>query len=102
MQGNRFISTAVWFLLLGSTLPAFAQRGEEKGGGGQKAQPAQHQAQPQRAQQPPRQAQPQRAQQSQRQAQPQRAQQTQRQAQPQRAQQAQQSRGQGQQSYASN
>ena len=68
MKYNRVISTAVLFLLLGTTLPAFAQKGEEeKGGGGGKPQPAQHQAQPQRAQ--PAKAQPQRAQ-----AQPQRAQ----------------------------
>jgi hypothetical protein len=88
MKQNRVISTAVLFLFLGTTIPAFAQKGqEEKGGGGAKAQPAQHQAQPQRAQK----AQPQRAQQAQRQAQPQRqqpqrAQQAQRQAQPQRQQ----------------
>jgi hypothetical protein len=95
MKYNRVISTAVMFLLLGSTLPAFAQKGgEEKGGGGkapqaqpQRAQPAARQAQPQRAQATQRQAQPQRAQATQRQAQPQRAQATQRQAQPQRAQQ---------------
>jgi hypothetical protein len=107
MKQNRVISTAVLFLLLGAAIPAFAQKGEEeKGGGGAKAQPAQHQAQPQheqkaqpqqraqkaqpqqRAQQTQRQ-QPQRAQQAQQKQQPQqRAQQAQRQ-QPQRAQQAQ-------------
>lgn len=58
MKYNRVISTAVLFLLLGTTLPAFAQKGEEaKGGGGQKAQPAQRQAQPQRQVQPQRQQQ---------------------------------------------
>ena len=97
MKQNRGISTAVLFLLLGTAIPVFAQKGqEEKGGGGGKAQPAQHQAQPQqraqkaqpqqRTQQAQRQ-QPQRAQQAQRQ-QPQRTQQAQRQ-QPQRTQQAQ-------------
>ena len=71
MEQNKVISTAILFLLLGTTIPAFAQKGqEEKGGGGGKAQPAQHQAQPQRAQQTRQQ--PQRTQQ----AQPQRAQQT--------------------------
>jgi hypothetical protein len=51
MKYNRVISIAVLFLLLGITLPAFAQKGEEeKGGGQQKAQPAQHEAQPQHAQ----------------------------------------------------
>jgi len=48
MNQNRVISTAVLFLLLGTTIPAFAQKGEEEKGGG-KAQPAQHQAQPQKA-----------------------------------------------------
>ena len=66
MKYNRVISTAVLFLLLGTTLPAFAQKGEEeKGGGGAKPQAAQHQAQPQRAQPAQHQAQPQRAQQAQ-------------------------------------
>jgi hypothetical protein len=88
MNRNRVISTALLFLLLGTTLSAFAQKEQEQKGGG-KAQPAQHQAQPQRAQPAQHQAQPQRAQQAQRQAQPQRAQQPQHQAQPQRAQQAQ-------------
>ena len=50
MKPSRVISTAVLFLLLGAAIPAFAQKGEEKGGGGGKAQPAQHQAQPQHAQ----------------------------------------------------
>ena len=89
MNRNRVISTALLFLLLGTTLSAFAQKEQEQKGGG-KAQPAQHQAQPQRAQPAQHQAQPQRAQQAQRQAQPQRAQQPQHQAQPQRAQQARQ------------
>ena len=89
MKQNRVISTAVLFLLLGTAIPVFAQKGEEeKGGGGGKAPQAQHQAQPQQAQkaqpqQHAQKAQPQRAQQ----AQPQRTQQAQRQ-QPQRAQQA--------------
>ena len=104
MKPNRVISTAVLLLLLGAAIPAFAQKGkEEKGGGGGKAQPAQHQAQPQQRaqkaqpQQRAQQAQPQqraqkaqpqqRTQQAQRQ-QPQRTQQAQRQ-QPQRTQQAQ-------------
>jgi len=51
MKQNRVISTAVLFLLLGAAIPAFAQKGEEeKAGGGEKAQPAQHQAQPQHEQ----------------------------------------------------
>src|SRR5271165_531269 len=92
MKDHRVINTAVLFLLLGITLPAFAQKGEEEKGGG-KAQPAQqHQVQPQRQQQ----AQPQHQQQAQQQAQPQRQQQAQpqhqqqatRQAQPQHQQQA--------------
>jgi len=38
MTYNRFISTAVLLMLLGITIPAFAQKGEgEKGGGGGKA-----------------------------------------------------------------
>jgi hypothetical protein len=124
MKQNRVISTAVLFLLLGAAIPALAQKGEEeKGGDRGKAQPAQHQAQPQRAQQaqhqqaqpqraqpaqhqaqPQRaqQAQPQRTQQAQRQAQPQRNQQAQRQQQPQRTQQAQQSGRQQGQTYANN
>ena len=85
MKQNRVISIAVLFLLLGTTLSAFAQKGEEeKGGGGQKAQPAQHQAQPQRAQ--PAKAQPQRAQAQPQRAQPAKAQPQRAQAQPQRAQ----------------
>jgi hypothetical protein len=89
MNHNRFISTAILLILLGTTLPAFAQKGEEQKGGGGKAPQAQRQAQPQRTQQAQRQSQPQRTQQAQRQAQPQRTQQAQRQAQPQRTQQAQ-------------
>jgi hypothetical protein len=66
MKYNRVISTAVMFLLLGITLSAFAQKGEEeKGGGGGKAQQAQRQAQPQHAQQAQRQSQPQYTQQAQ-------------------------------------
>ena len=76
MKQNRLISTAVLCLLLGITIPAFAQKGQqEKGGGKGKAQPAQHQAQPQHVQQA--QHQPQRAQQAQRQQRPQRSQQAQ-------------------------
>jgi hypothetical protein len=78
MNLNRVIGTAVLVLLLGITIPAFAQQEhEKKGEGGGQAQQAQQQAQPQHAQQ----AQPQHTQQ----AQPQHAQQTQ----PQHAQQAQ-------------
>jgi len=52
MKQNRVISTAVLFLLLGTTIPAFAQKGkEEKGGGGGKTLQAQHQQQPQHGQQ---------------------------------------------------
>ena len=84
MKPNRVISTAVLLLLLGAAIPAFAQKGEEeKGRGGGKAQPAQHQAQSQHAQK----AQPQQHAQK---AQPHRAQQA-RHRQPQRAQQARQS-----------
>ena len=40
MKQNRVISTTVLFLLLGTTIPSFAQKGqEEKGGGAEKAQP---------------------------------------------------------------
>ena len=49
MKHNRVISTAVLLLLLGTTIPAFAQKGEEEKGGG-KAPEAQQKAQPQRAQ----------------------------------------------------
>ena len=95
MKYNRVISSAVMFLLLGSTLPAFAQKGEkEKGGGEGKGQQVQHQQQPQAQHQ----AQPQHAQQSKQQPQhaqqqpqmaqqqPQRTQQAQHQPQPQRGQ----------------
>jgi len=93
MKYNRVISTAVLFLLLGSTLPAFAQKEEEEKGGG-KPQAAQHEQQPQHAQkaQPPQRAEktaPQHAQK----AQPQRAEK----AQPQRAEKAQPQRAQTQQ-----
>jgi len=48
MKQNRVINTAVLLFLLGAAIPAIAQKGEEeKGGGGAKAQPAQHEAQPQ-------------------------------------------------------
>ena len=90
MNQNKVISTAVLFLLLGTTIPAFAQKGqEEKGGGGEKAQQAQHQQQPQQAKQAQHHQQPQRAQQAQHQQQPQQAKQAQHQQQPQRAQQVQ-------------
>jgi hypothetical protein len=99
MKQNRVISTAVLFLLLGTTIPAFAQKGEEeKAGGREKAQPAQHQAQPQQRaqkaqpQQRAQKAQPQqRAQKAQPQQRAQKAQPQQRaeKAQPQRGQQAQ-------------
>ena len=93
MKHNRAISTAVLFLLLGA-IPALAQKGEEeKAGGGEKAQPAQHQAQPQQhAQkaQPQQRAQKAQPQQQAQKAQPQRTQQAQRQ-QPQRTQEAKQS-----------
>ena len=107
MNRNRVITTAVLLLLLATTIPAFAQKGEEeKGGSAQKAQPAQHQAQPQRTQQAQHQAQPQRTQQAQHQAQPQRTQQARHQAQPQRTQQVQRqvqpSRGQQTQTVADN
>jgi hypothetical protein len=85
MKYNRVITTAVLLLLLGTTIPAFAQKGEEeKGGGGEKAQPAQHQAQQKQQPQRAEKAQPQQAKQAK--AQPQRAEK----AQPQRAQQAKQ------------
>ncbi len=99
MNPKRVISTAVLFLLLGTTIPAFAQKGEEEKGGG-KAQPAQHQAQPQHAQkaesQHAQKAQPQHAQKAESQhaqkAQPQHAQRAESQhaqkAQPQHAQRA--------------
>ncbi len=122
MKQNRVISTAVLLLLLGAAIPAIAQKGEEeKGGGGGKAQPAQHEAQPQQRapqaqpQQRAQKAQPQqRAQQAQQQQRAQQAQPQQRvqkaqpqqraqQAQPQqRAQQAQQSGRQQGQTVASN
>ena len=101
MKQNRVISTAVLSLLLGITIPAFAQKGQEdKGGGKGKAQQMQHQQQPQHAQQAQHakqaqpQRQPQRSQQVQRQQQPQRSRQAQRSQQPQHAQQAQRRGGQ--------
>jgi hypothetical protein len=48
MKYDRVISTAVLLLLFGTTIPAFAQKDEEKGGG--KPQAAQHEQQPQHAQ----------------------------------------------------
>jgi hypothetical protein len=80
MNSNKVISTAVLFLLLGTTLPAFAQKGEEEKGGREgKGQQTQRQQQPEHAQQAQRQQaphtqQPQRTQQAQHQQQPQRTQ----------------------------
>ena len=72
------ISTAVLFLLLGTTIPGFAQEGKEgKGGGGGKAQQAQHQQQPQHAQQAQHVQQAQRTQRTQHAQQVQRSQRTQ-------------------------
>ena len=74
MKHNRVISTAVLLLLLGTTIPAFAQKGEEeKGGGGGKASRRNTQAQPQHAQkaQPQQHAQKAQPQQRAQQAQPQ-------------------------------
>jgi hypothetical protein len=92
MNQNRVISTAVLFLLLGTTIPAFAQKGQEKKGGGEgKAQQAQHQQQPRHAQQAQRSQhtkQAQHTQRAQRTQQPRRVQQAQRSQQPQRARQA--------------
>jgi hypothetical protein len=57
MNQNKVIGTAVLFLLLGTTIPALAQTGQEqKGQGGEKAQPAKQQ--PQQAK-PPAKQQPQ-------------------------------------------
>jgi hypothetical protein len=73
MTPQRVISTAVLFLLLGTVIPAFAQKGQEKKGGGegkaqqvqrgagqkaQKERPAQHQQQAQRTRQAQRRQQP--------------------------------------------
>jgi hypothetical protein len=102
MKQNRVISIAVLFLLLGAAIPAFAQKGEEeKPGGGEKAQPAQHQAQPQHEQkaQPQQRAQKAQPEQGAQKAQPQQRAQK---AQPeQRAQKAKQSGGQQGQAVAS-
>jgi hypothetical protein len=91
MKYNRVISIAVLFLLLGMTIPAFAQKDDEKkGGGGGKPQAAQHEQQPQHAQKAQPQQHAQKASQPQRaeKAQPQRAEK----AQPQRAEKAQSQR----------
>jgi hypothetical protein len=90
MNQNKVISTAVLFLLLGTTIPAFAEKGQEqKGGGGGKAPQAQHQ-QSQHAQR----SEPQHAQRSDQQraqrSEPQRAQRSE----PQRAQRSEPQRGQ--------
>ena len=94
MKLVRVISTAVLFLLLGTTIPAYAQKGqEEKGGGGGKAQQAQHQQQPQHAQKAQHTQQAQRtqhAQQAQRSQRTQQAQRSQRTQQAQRSQRTQQ------------
>lgn len=80
MNPKRVISTAVLFLLLGTIIPAFAQKGREKKGGGeqkaQKQQSAQHQQQAQRPQQSQRVQHAQRSQQVQRTRQVQRRQQS--------------------------
>ena len=98
MKYNRVISTAVMFLLFGTTLPALAQKGEEEKGGAGKPQAAQHEQQPQHAQK----AQPQRAEkaapQHAQKAEPQRAEKTQ----PQRAQQVQRSTRQQPQAVSNN
>jgi hypothetical protein len=58
MDPNRVISTAVLFLLLGTTIPAFAQKGQgEKGGGEGKAKQVQHQKKSQHVKQAQRQTQ---------------------------------------------
>jgi DNA mismatch repair ATPase MutL len=89
MKYNRFTSTAVLFLLLGTTLPAFAQKGEEeKSGGGGKPQAAQHEQKAQHAKQAKQE--PQRGQEKQQKQEPQRAQERQQKQQPQRAQERQQ------------
>jgi hypothetical protein len=112
MTYNRFISTAVLLMLLGATIPAFAQKDEEKkGGGGEKAPQAEHQTKPQHAekaapQQHAQKAEPQRAEKAvpQQHAQKSEPQRTEK-AQPQRAQatrQSEPSRGKQTQTYASN
>jgi hypothetical protein len=80
MKHNRVIATTVLFLLLGATLPAFAQKdkGEKDRGGGNQKQ-AQHQSQPQHQQQAQRRSQPQHQQQAQHRQQPQHEQQRQQQ-----------------------
>jgi len=85
MKYNRVISTVVMFLLLGATLPAFAQKEEEEKGGG-KPQAAQHEQQPQHAQKAPPQHEQKAAPQGAEKAQPQQHEQK---AQPQRAENAQ-------------
>jgi hypothetical protein len=78
MKKNRFISTALLFLLLGTTAIAYAQKGQkEKAGGGQKAQPAQQAQRSQRSQQAQRSQRSQQAQRSQRSQQAQRSQRSQ-------------------------
>lgn len=50
MKYNRMISMAILFLLFGTTIPTFAQKGQEaKGGGGGRSPAAQHQASAPRA-----------------------------------------------------
>jgi hypothetical protein len=64
MKQNRVISTAVLFLLLGTTAFAYAKKGpKEKGGGEGNAKQAQHKQQPQHAQKAQRTQQAQRSQQ---------------------------------------
>ena len=87
MTYNSAISTVVLLMLLSATIPAFAQKGEEKKGGGDSPQ-RQHEAQPQHAQQSQHQAQAKHEQQSQHREQPQHQQQAQHQSQPQHTQHA--------------
>ncbi len=96
MKYNRVISTAVLLLLLGTTIPAFAHKDDEKkGGGAGKPQASQHEQQPQHAQKVQPQQHAQKAAQPQREpkAQPQRAEKAQphrsEKAQPQRTEKAQ-------------
>ena len=72
MNRNKVFSTTLLFLLLGITVPGFAQKGQGKKGG-EKAHAKQsqhHQQQPRHAKQAQRRQQPQRTQQAQRQRQP--------------------------------
>lgn len=71
MTPNRIINIAVLALLLGATVPVFAQKGQnDKKGNGGKGQQTQHQQQARHAKLAQHQQQPQRAQQVQRRQQP--------------------------------